>query len=260
MESWEDSNYYTTNETRWVELMNASTSDWGLGYLPAGLVAISGNLNSTYHFDNTVLVIENASRTLAGSNTVESVVFGLTSALALIWAVVWLVKNRDTMLKPERISTNNAAASREGSADYSTLVEATGEEMFVTAAAFKEQLLHFYYEPVETEIEVLEKDAVADGVVPEDVEAVTVLLRKMYNLDLGLWSLQNALYVTEAEREWMRDQSDAILAEVRRIVGEWQSQSSSISWSQPEMRQLEAISWFLENDLPDERYGNRSGQ
>ncbi|KAI0450096.1 hypothetical protein F5B21DRAFT_529306 [Xylaria acuta] len=37
MESWENYNYYTTNATTWVELMNLSTAEFGLGYFPRGL-------------------------------------------------------------------------------------------------------------------------------------------------------------------------------------------------------------------------------
>jgi len=90
MESWDGENYYTTNFTEMVALMNLSTAEWGVGYLPPNLVAIPDALNDTYGFGSDTLVIEYAARTEVGSRDTEKVIFGVTSGVVILWAAVWL--------------------------------------------------------------------------------------------------------------------------------------------------------------------------
>ena len=90
-------------------------------------------------------------------------------------------------------------------------------------------LLH--YELVCSELELYEKDTTHDFLSGEDIEATTELLRKMYDADLHLWGLQNAMYITDDQRRRIRDQSEAIWAEVRRIIGDWTHNQASQRWT-----------------------------
>ncbi|KAK7911709.1 hypothetical protein PG985_014190 [Apiospora marii] len=97
MESWESnpSKIYTTNQTLWVELMNQSTSEWSLGWLPANVYAINGTLassNPPVQFPDGAFVIEGAGVTTAGSAAIEDLIFGLATAAVLLSGIIWLSK------------------------------------------------------------------------------------------------------------------------------------------------------------------------
>ncbi|KAH9884839.1 hypothetical protein F4778DRAFT_761899 [Xylariomycetidae sp. FL2044] len=265
METWKGRNYYTTNQTTWVELMNLSTVEWGLPHFPPNVVAIPGGLNdSSFHFDNSTYVIEYAGGSAAGQSPVESVVFGAASAAAIVIALIWLVWNRATLLSPplpEEADMHTDAVEHgingfSGSGGGGFELHVPDNEQFVTAAAFKDKLHNFYYEPVESELELYEKDVSAERIDVEDVEAATALLRRMYMFDLELWSEQSSPYVTEGKRAETRDKSDAILAEVRKTVDVWDEQAG---WHTSERQQLGQIVGFFEM-LPKRRYGSREGR
>lgn len=69
----------------------------------------------------------------------------------------------------------------------------------------------------------------AATVTAEDVAKVTALLRRMYALDLELWSLRNAFQVDDATKIEKMHQADDILAEVRRIVNGWSRGTAGVT-------------------------------
>ncbi|KAG3178612.1 hypothetical protein PC129_g25485, partial [Phytophthora cactorum] len=98
---------------------------------------------------------------------------------------------------------------------------------FVQAVDFDHQLQNFYYNGDKSLPEAREKDPRADVITTEDIEHAGALFRKMYGLDMSLWATQNSRQVTPAQRNVMKHQSDAILAEVRQLVGAWKANMDS---------------------------------
>ncbi|KAK3687824.1 hypothetical protein B0T22DRAFT_139835 [Podospora appendiculata] len=257
MESWDGYNYYTTNPAQWVMLMNLSTSEMGLAPLPPNLVAIPGSLNDSYSFPNNTIVIENASKSQLGSRDIEKIIFGVTAGVAILWGIIWLYW---TWKRETNGGSRKLFRPRTG---YPTTADATSETQlaslmddgrFVSAEAFRNKLLHFYYENVQTGIEMTEKDVAIEGIDAEDVEAVTALVQKMYAVDLELWSHQSSRYVTEAKRNQLRKKSDAILAEVRRIANSWGEPQYYGRWQDDELEQVQAIIGILRDNIEEKRY------
>ncbi len=272
MESWEPYNYYTTNSTEWVILMNLSTQEWGVGYLPPGIIAINTTFNDSFHFPNNSIIIQNVAQAEWGSYDIEKVIFGATSGVAILWGLIWLWLNRKVLLAPRAGSTipksggtttsNNDTTSARHRSPVSTVpssmqLTSLDDDEFITDSTFRQCLRNYYYEPGTNELELYEKDPVRDCVYIADIEEVTELLRKMYGFDLELWGQQNALYVTDAERDQFRVKSDAALAEVRSVVTNLHAQQSAIGWREDEMEHLEAIVNILQRNLPGPRYGDR---
>lgn len=235
-------------------VVNLSTVEWNVGPLPANVVAIPGTLSGKYDFSNETMVIENASRADSGSRALEGIVFGATSAVVLSWALLFACYNRKTMFSPRGSSIPRA------NSPISNAPTLLGENEDITIEQFKSQLANFYYPPIRTELEEYEKNVVTESIEAEDVEAATNLLRKMYDLDLGLWSHQNSTHVSHQERERYRDKSDAILAEIRRIINSWTDQQSRRDWTPEESAELGAIVQYLSENIPEKRYGYRTRQ
>ncbi|KAM7208581.1 chaperone protein DnaK, partial [Naviculisporaceae sp. PSN 640] len=250
MESWRGYNYYTANATKWVQLMNLSTSEWNIGPLPPNVVAIPGPLNSSYNFSPETLVIENASQVSFGSRDIEKVLFGATSGLVLLWAFLWLAWNRKKLLEPRGSSTLRSSEeidhghSLDGDTAHNNSVlelGAMGDGRFVTAKRFKDEL-DVYYENVRTELELYEKNPKIDGVDPEDVEAGTELLRRRYDTQLGIYSEQNSNEVSQRERDQMAEQSEVLLADLRKLVESWRAgKVNTAGWSPEELQELKEI-------------------
>ena len=133
------------------------------------------------------------------------------------------------------------------------------ENKYATAEQFQGELQKFYDPPTNTELEEYEKDVGKEPITAEDVEAVTDLLRKMYDLDLGLWSHENSTYVSDQVRDEYREKSDAVLAEIRRIVTSWNERQSRRRWSPDELEELKAIVQQLAL-IPPKRYDAQSRQ
>lgn len=264
MESWRGHNYYTTNTTKWVELMNLSTSEWNIGRLPPNVVAIPGTLNASYNFPPETFVIENASQVTFGSRDIEKVLFGATSGLVLLWAFSWLAWNwwKGILLEPRGSSTLPSSEETEPghsldgeTAHNSSMLElgAMGDGGFVTAKSFKDEL-NVYYENVRTELELYEKNPRVDGVDPEDVEAGTELLRRIYDTQLGIYAMQNSHEVTQRERDQMAEQSEALLADLRKLVASWSSgKQNTAGWSPEELQELKELGQLL-RAIPENRY------
>jgi len=247
MESWEGYNYYTTNATAWVQLMNYSTAEFGLGYFPPSIVAIPGALNGSYHFSNSTYVIQYAGRADSDNRATEKIVFGIVSAIAIAFALIWLWFNRKTLFHP-RNSNQQDVLPRANSptSNYTGTTELTPlqDNKFWGADDFKDQIFNFYYEPVYTEVELFEK-SIEDGVETEDIEAVTALLRKMYADELYLWAQQSNPSFTEAQEKEMIDKKIAIQEEIVHKVEEWAAMGPRATvhtnWDAREQKELNAL-------------------
>ncbi|KAK3319150.1 hypothetical protein B0H66DRAFT_257948 [Apodospora peruviana] len=254
MESWEGFNYYTFNTTRWVMLMNMSTAEWGVAPFPPNLIAIPGTLanSSNISFPNGTIIIENASKTDLGSGEVEKIVFGTSFGIAALWALYWIWSNWDEFLRPRK---NPNSRPRDGSSDVQlTNLAANGD--FISAATFRDRIRNFYYENVQTEVELSEKDLVYEDVDVEDVEEVIALVQKMYETDLGLWAKQNVhAKGIEQTREGLRKKSDAILAEVRQTALGWTGAPMAAGkWTHEEAEKVYEITRILMENMPQTRY------
>ncbi|KAI3320301.1 hypothetical protein HD806DRAFT_507126 [Xylariaceae sp. AK1471] len=233
MESWEGYNYYTTNSTRWVELMNYSTIEFGLGYFPPNIIALPGALNSSYNFSNDTFVIEYAGRADSDNRATEKIVFGVVSAIAIAFAAVWVWFNRKTLFHP-RNSHNEDLLPRANSptSNYTAATELTPlqDSKFWGANDFKNQIFNFYYEPVHTEVELFEK-TIDDKVDTDDIEAVTDLVREGYRLELLRFGLRESQNVTEERQNKMISEEDALQEEAGRRIEEWESTAVRENWT-----------------------------
>lgn len=257
MESWHGLNYYTENTTKWVQLMNLSTAEWGLGFLPATLVAIPGHLNDSYDFPSDSIVIENASKTKAGVAHIEALIFGLASTIVGLWALYWLYVNHSEMFSPR--SSQNSEPSDAASQGTSVTELTTFDDGFVQAKDFLRNLKYFYYDSDKSELEVGEKDISIEGISTDDIENAGALFRKMYGLDLKLWSMENSRERTAAGRNKIMHESDAILAEVTQQVHVWQADMSNPTTTpatEDEKREMYEIVETLRS-IGQERYPNK---
>src|SRR3569833_1885506 len=164
-----------------VVLMNLSTAEWGIGALPSNLVAIPGAVTDpeNSNIPDSALVIEYAAQAELGSRDAEKVVFGVTSGIVILWGLVWLWFNRRKMFDPHGRSGSSSIGPGSGSlllrcccsVCWGLLCVALCVSALVTlggsggpggggenAADFQRQLLHFYYEPGVTELEVRAPD------------------------------------------------------------------------------------------------------
>ena len=249
MDSWDGYNYYTTNSTEWIVLMNLSTSEWDIGFLPPHVVAIPGPFNSSYNFSADTLVIENASRAEFGSRDIEQVIFGAASGLIIAWAILFLAWHlkRGTLFKPR------ASSSHPTDDDENTL-PLHANRNFLSATEFRKKL-DIVYDSEDTELELYKRGIRGDGVSSEDIEVGTELLRKMYKKDLQVWASQSAVEYSQQDRLLWMDQSDSLLAELRSLVGEWNTRrpGAAEEWTREEQQELNTLVKML-SELPQTRY------
>src|SRR3569833_432328 len=246
MESWDPYNYYTTNPKEWVKLKNLSTAERNIGFLPAGVVAIPGPLNSSYNFTAGTLVTENASRTNFGSRDIEKVIFGAASGLVLLWALPWFFYHlwKGTLLSP-RGSTDHGEPEaddhpRPTSPSGTTVFGGYVDSGFMPANVFEKEL-DVFYEDVRTELELHEKKIKADGVSAEDVERGTEMLRKLYDNRLGLWATRNAQEFGIEEWNLLAEQSDVLVKDLRGLIASWTARENAVVWSQEERHELQQL-------------------
>ncbi|KAI3339482.1 hypothetical protein F4824DRAFT_508288 [Ustulina deusta] len=261
MESWAGYNYYTSNPITWVELMNLSTAEFGLGYLPLGLRAFPGALNSSTRFPNDTYVIEHAGRGQFDEGHTANTVFGVVTGVAGALAILWLWFNRKTILY--RRNSNNQDPSPRANSPISRSTGATDLTTFqdnrlCEASDFRNQIFNFYYEPISTEVELVEKTA-DDIVDVEDIEAITDLVRKMYSYDLRLYGAQSTRRF-ENERHDLMSKSDDILKAIRdKVSNEWAKDVSArgrLGWTDEEWEQVSNLKSLLQHQLPLRRYPN----
>lgn len=235
MNSFYDQPYISSNRSVWVELMNKSTADWGLSPFPANVVALNGSLADAPQgsVPTDAIVIENAGKTLLGDRPIEPIVFGITSSLAVICVVVFLVvgfMNKSLGLSDQVVLPGEDSTERRplgpgalerghgGIGSGPNSPSADGPHDFMTDAGFRRSLRDYYYPPTVTETELRDKDFVVETVDGDDIEAVTELLRKMYATDLEIWSRSgDHSFNPDAHKA----KSDAILAEVRDRFEAW---------------------------------------
>ncbi|KAK3943371.1 hypothetical protein QBC46DRAFT_39759 [Diplogelasinospora grovesii] len=262
MESWAGYNYYTTDPDKWVNLINLSTVEWGVAPLPPNVFAIPGSLNASYapgDFPNNSIIIENAAKTQFGSRDIEKIVFGITSGLAIAWGLGWLwwTWRKGDLFKPR----NHNRQDGDPAALHHLLLSEENSD-FVSAAKLRDELYNSYYEPGHKGPEMEDTSmAVAEGteVKSEDVEALIALVQKMYAFDLKLWAHQSDESMTASERDSLRRKSDAILADVRRVIISWNDQirnnpGAGSPWSQVEVEMLRLLEEILTVNLPTKRY------
>lgn len=234
MESWEPYNYLTTLPTKWVELMNLSTVEWNMGWLPPHIVAIPDDLNDTYanSLPPGTFVIAKAGQTAIGDTSAETVVFVVCSVIALVWAIVWIGWSiKDESLLMPRPGAKSGSSSRSGvsrslrSGQSSETRVGNGSEVgFGTRggefhAAEFEKRLSKYYPRVASYAEVYELGG--NGLVEVDeVTGVSELLVRMFRNDSHIKALQKS-GVGRDEMDKLRAESDAMLAEVHRRVNKW---------------------------------------
>jgi hypothetical protein len=253
MESWEGYNYYTTNTTRWVELMNYSTFEWGLGYFPPNVHALPGVLNSSHNFPNDTYVIEYAGRSESGNRATEKIVFGIVSAIAIVFIGIWLWFNRKTLFHPRNSSDEDLLPHSNSPTSSSTAIaELTPlqDDKFWGMDRFKHEIFNFYYEPVETEVELYEK-TLEDGVDTEDIESVTALRRGIYSSLMHLWACQSNLGNTEEQDNEKRRNIAAMQEEVGRRIREWignnqNAVATHANWNNGELEVLNELINFIE--------------
>ncbi|KAJ2901805.1 hypothetical protein MKZ38_001343 [Zalerion maritima] len=264
MESWEDVNYCAFSPQKWVEFMNLSTAEWGIGPFPPGVVALPGELNDTSAKEipeGTAFVIPNAGRGEIGAHRdIEKVVFGLCSSIAFLFGVGCLYMNWKTLLSPpnHHFGTNPWERTLRG--------ERNLPADFMTEGDFERELGKYYDPAVGTgdvSHEIREEPVVTDGrLAGTEIEKVTDLLRQMYKLDMKIWSLGDSDAAGGGERNELRRKSDAVLREIRRVVREWENPTDpalrGIIWEAEERREIEAILNKLDSrnpdGLPEERY------
>jgi len=210
MESWEGHNYYTGDNIEWTQLMNLSTAEWSIGWIPSNVIAIPGTLNGSSNFPPNTVVIENASMTDIGPYHAEAIIFGTCSGVALLWAAFWLywsIKHR-TLRKP-RVGSRQRPSLTDGKPD-----EREGD---FHAADF-EARMDKYYPRFASHAELYERDGAREGGLPvEEVTAVSELLVRMFRNDTRIKALQSTTTERE-EMERLRAESDAMLGEVHRRV------------------------------------------
>lgn len=248
MESFKPYNYYTYNDTLRLYIMNMSTAEWSVGYFPSNLRAVPGALNDSYAFPDDALVIENAFVPALGSRKIEHITFGITSGLVILWAAAWLIHQlrRKTMFSPlGRNPTNNLQSNASANADTSITSDSleTGGAQMMEAREFERQLEHYYYAPFKTELELYE-GATADGFIkPEEVEAVTQLMRRLFDIKLGIWAEQDS-NIPQTKRDLDYLKRDALRDEIRNRIEGWYD--DQYTWKREELQYRDQIRDFLQ--------------
>ncbi|KAF4467745.1 hypothetical protein FALBO_5376 [Fusarium albosuccineum] len=221
MESWKGHNYYTTDHKKWVQLMNLSTQEWRIGYLPAKLVAIPGKLNSSYDIADDAILIQEVAQDKAGSRATEKIIFGVASGIVLLFMFIWIVVNWKNLSSPN--GDDGKREDRDSSTRSSlpgTLEANPDNDESLEFRDFCRQLRDFYYFSDRSELEAVEKDMLEDRDWVGDLETASALLRKVYRLELRLRFGHNSAQMTPADRNKINGEKEALLAEVNRLVQE----------------------------------------
>lgn len=281
MESWEGYNYYTTNSSKWILLMNLSTSEWGVSPLPPFLVALNGSLADQppdVEYNSSTLVIEHAGQAETGDRATEKIIFGITSAIAISFWLVWLWMNRKTLLDPlgsaavrphssaGLLQPSNAnlgpAGLESGSLGGSTVMIELGDlgrtggvgrwaDMLpagagLSAGRFDFLMRGYYYQPFVTEVELVRRSGEGGGVDVDDIERLTELVRKMLFTDQKLWNNARNNGFTEEDRRGYMHRADDALAEVGMEVRAWGDGGVRGGWGRVEREKAGEIKKLVE--------------
>lgn len=79
-----------------------------------------------------------------------------------------------------------------------------------------------------------------------EVRRCTKLLRRMYELQLDIWSMKFILGEDMPERLEKKRQADALLVEIQNMIQTW-TRTTGASWSDEEMKQVAYISRHLDS-------------
>lgn len=218
METWHDTNIYTTKPELWLELMNLSTAEFSIGFLPPNVVAIPWLLrdNQNITIPPGSFVIENASQTLFRSRKIEDIIFGATSGLAILVASIWLAWHlyHGTLFSPKSAGSADDDASSQGNNINHDHSRGTPDYKF------KAQI-DVYYGHV-PELELYQRTIGRDPVSAEDVEAGIELLRKRYERQLYLIAIQGSHDDTPEVRNRYGGDVAALKEDFEQLLESWQ--------------------------------------
>jgi hypothetical protein len=262
MDAWkaEGVNWYTANHLEWAKILSLSTQDWNLAPFPDHVFAIPGTLdNSTLKNSlpsDAKFVVQNAGMQSLGSSKIEQIIFATTTVIVCGVGLAWAIYHakRGTLRRPKVSSSPSRPGSRQSGRTAYTAVTVE-EDGFLTHESFKDQLRHYYYGGIETELEPGEKDVTTESVSGEDVERLTELLRQMYGLDLQRWATGSYSDAHAGEMQHIGMKSDAILEEVRRILASWERKGNAAmgGWGGEEKKAFERIQEILRG-IPQKRH------
>ncbi|KAF5027433.1 hypothetical protein F66182_453 [Fusarium sp. NRRL 66182] len=255
MESWKGLNYYTRDPIQWVQLMNLSTVEWGIGYLPRNLYAIPGTLNSSYDIPDDAILIQHAAETESGSRDTEKIIFGVASGIVILAMGCWLWFNWHDFVSPEARDRNP-----EPEAGSSTTVQSSSGESVLDHDRFINELSKYYDLYAKSHLEAVERDIMEDGFAVEDIEAVSKLLRSMFTRNITLWTEENSPEMTDERRNKLMRESEAILEEVHRRVslGHQAIADRRTMGEDGQMEEINRVSDYLQRYRPVQSWQNQS--
>ncbi|KAK4173156.1 hypothetical protein QBC36DRAFT_61679 [Triangularia setosa] len=222
-----------TSPETWLLLMNHSTAKLGLPYFPPNLIAVAHDFSSFDTIANNSLVITladpDSSRIENHPHQLDQLIYGLICTLAGLWVAAWAAwtwYHNGTLLIP-RIPSSDPKDKT--SNDDLELGPQTAVD-FISPETFHTYFLKYYYDVGGDEHQLADNiyshstdsDKKREKpVTGEDVEELTRLVQKMYEIDVELFGLQDARYVTPEKKEKLRRKREAMLVEVARVVESW---------------------------------------
>jgi len=88
-----------------------------------------------------------------------------------------------------------------------------------------------------------------------EVERCTELLRQMFTLDLQAWGMGNIVHDADrGGRALKHQQADALFAEIRATIKDWQEGCAAFGWTHEEQKLLDDITCTV-NAYDEKRYG-----
>ncbi|TPX14609.1 uncharacterized protein E0L32_005301 [Thyridium curvatum] len=274
MNTWRHQHIYSTHPTIWVDLMNRSTQDWGVGYLPMNVFATNGSLkngSADIPADPRAFIIVHAGNGYTSGSPTPQVVFGIVSFIAIVLTILLSWYNWSTMVTPSnhgmlswitepgyqlsstrathhsaRNTVTTGVAAGTSAVDdiemtandglQSTAKFADMGRVGTSARLFQRQIMQYYYEPVVTELELDVKQP-GEDVDDDDIEEVITLARRMLKFDNDLWSNRSTLGYREATRHRIAEKREAITKDIKDTVSGW----ARARWDTDEREQLTNI-------------------
>lgn len=262
MNAWTNNdnvNIYTKDYTQWAKYMNLTTKELNVGPFPSNIVAIPGSFNDgNYDFPDDTIVVENTSRAKLNTRDIEQVVFGGASGVAILVMFLWVLFRWKQLRLQIKILQGtgiyDAVGNPRPSGHSGSTATAVDDDRLVSDRDFRERL-GLYYDMVTTMPELTEKTR-GESVEVEDIEAVNSLLRKMFEVDIGIFTARNTTAVGRGEIEALEGRRDDIFAEVRRVVGGWGDKPRGVTrWDADEMELMKSVNACLNNPgaIPERR-------
>ncbi|KAK3986466.1 hypothetical protein QBC44DRAFT_140046 [Cladorrhinum sp. PSN332] len=254
MESWSNTNIYTTNPVRWVELMNISTAELSIGLFPSNLIAIPGLLSGSHNITIPPgsLVIEKASETLIESRNIESVIFGAASAIVIVVILLWVAAHwllKIPLVHPKATNSRETRDEESGTTVFgggSNLTfpgNGNPSSIETTAHRFASELSVYYtYVP---DFELHQKALEDDDLAPQDVEAGTELLRKRYEKQITLISTEGSHEHDIEDKIKMQMDAQELKLKYEQLLGRWYQDAKDsrgmTRWTDEEMAELKEM-------------------